>query len=235
MIRERTDYGPWGSVEHREVYDAGGTLIADGPAMHPFGFAGGMRDVHHPWVRFGARDYDPIAGRWLSRDPLLFAGGDTNLFRYVNNDPVNTTDPQGLFTWKDGREYKGSFKDDKKNGYGVLTHPVKQNEKNSSGKNDEMHATYDRYVKSMNVMEEAKQKADQLRDLNNMHHIFIGEVGKWLPWDPEADKVQNEEYLAKRRARRIREQAMKKRQKAIQNNKRAPPGPPPPAPRGSAR
>ena len=27
--------------------------------------------------------------------------------------------------------------------------------------NDEMHATYDRYVKSMNVMEEAKQNLDQ--------------------------------------------------------------------------
>lgn len=27
--------------------------------------------------------------------------------------------------------------------------------------NDEMHATYDRYVKSMNIMEEAKQNLDQ--------------------------------------------------------------------------
>ena len=32
-----------------------------------------------------ARWYDPIAGRWLSEDPIGFAGGDTNLYRYVGN------------------------------------------------------------------------------------------------------------------------------------------------------
>ena len=26
-------------------------------------------------------------------------------------------------------------------------------------------------------------------------HVFIGQVGYWLPWDPEADRVQDEVYL----------------------------------------
>jgi hypothetical protein len=40
--------------------------------------------------------YDPIAGRWLSEDPLGYAAGDANLYRYVGNNPVNAADPSGL-------------------------------------------------------------------------------------------------------------------------------------------
>jgi len=46
-------------------------------------------------VRFGARDFDPETGRWTSKDPILFGGGDTNLFGYVASDPVNSIDPSG--------------------------------------------------------------------------------------------------------------------------------------------
>lgn len=46
-------------------------------------------------MKFGARDYDGSTGRWLSKDPILFNGGDTNLYGYVLNDPVNLLDPNG--------------------------------------------------------------------------------------------------------------------------------------------
>jgi RHS repeat-associated protein len=46
-------------------------------------------------VRFGARDYDPVTGR-TARDPVLFAGGQTNLYAYVGNDTINFIDPTGL-------------------------------------------------------------------------------------------------------------------------------------------
>ena len=42
------------------------------------------------------RHYDPQIGRWTTKDPIGFAGGDTNLYGYVANDPVNWTDPSGL-------------------------------------------------------------------------------------------------------------------------------------------
>jgi hypothetical protein len=43
-----------------------------------------------------ARWYDPTTQRWLSMDPLGFDAGDSNLYRYVNNQPTISTDPSGL-------------------------------------------------------------------------------------------------------------------------------------------
>lgn len=42
------------------------------------------------------RDYDPETGRWTNKDPILFSGGDTNLYGYGLQDPVNMIDPSGL-------------------------------------------------------------------------------------------------------------------------------------------
>lgn len=44
----------------------------------------------------GGRYYDPELGRFLSRDPIGFAAGDTLLYRYVGNNPVNALDPSPL-------------------------------------------------------------------------------------------------------------------------------------------
>ena len=37
-------------------------------------------------------------GRWLSQDPIGFAAGDANLYRYVGNGATNAVDPTGLAT-----------------------------------------------------------------------------------------------------------------------------------------
>ncbi|MEP0347102.1 RHS repeat-associated core domain-containing protein [Rhodopirellula bahusiensis] len=47
-------------------------------------------------VEAKARWYDPGTGRFLSNDPMGFAAGDANLYRYVGNGPTNATDPSGL-------------------------------------------------------------------------------------------------------------------------------------------
>lgn len=86
-----------GIVLQRLEYDVWGRILKDSnKGFQPFGFAGGVFDDKTKFVRFGARDYDPEVGRWTSKDPILFNGGDTNLFGYVQNDPVNWTDPSGL-------------------------------------------------------------------------------------------------------------------------------------------
>ena len=74
-----------------------GRIVSDSnPGFQPFGFAGGLYDADTKLIRFGARDYDPETGRWTSKDPIRFGGGDSNLYGYVTNDPVNFVDPLGL-------------------------------------------------------------------------------------------------------------------------------------------
>jgi RHS repeat-associated protein len=91
-----------GSIAQRLDYDAFGRVILDtNPGFQPFGFAGGLYDPQTGLIQFGARDYDPETGRWTSKDPAGFSGGDTNLYGYVVNDPVNNFDPNGLYSWED--------------------------------------------------------------------------------------------------------------------------------------
>jgi RHS repeat-associated protein len=87
-----------GNVVKRIGYDSFGNILEDtNPSFTmPFGFAGGLHDRDTGLVRFGYRDYDPEVGRWTAKDPIWFAGGDTDLYGYVLNDPVNAIDPYGL-------------------------------------------------------------------------------------------------------------------------------------------
>jgi RHS repeat-associated protein len=49
------------------------------------------------------RWYDPKTQRWISEDPIGFAGGDKNLTRSLANDPVNRIDPDGhIVIWVHG-------------------------------------------------------------------------------------------------------------------------------------
>ena len=87
-----------GNVVKRIDYDSFGNIINDTNTSFemPFGFAGGLHDRDAGLVRFGYRDYDPDIGRWTAKDPIGFAGGDTDLFGYCLSDPVNAVDPLGL-------------------------------------------------------------------------------------------------------------------------------------------
>jgi RHS repeat-associated protein len=44
---------------------------------------------------YRARYYDPVIGRFISEDPIGFDGGN-NFYAYVENDPIDWTDPLGL-------------------------------------------------------------------------------------------------------------------------------------------
>ena len=86
-----------GEVAQQLDYDAFGQVTKDtAPGFQPFGYAGGLYDPDTQLIRFGARDYDAETGRWTAKDPILFAGGQTNLYGYVMDDPVNGVDLNGL-------------------------------------------------------------------------------------------------------------------------------------------
>ena len=88
-----------GEVVKAIAYDAFGTVASDSnPGFFlPVGFAGGLADPETGLVHFGYRDYEPASGRWTSRDPILFGGGQANLYAYVGNSPVTFRDPLGLW------------------------------------------------------------------------------------------------------------------------------------------
>ena len=83
-IAQLTQYGDLGTV-----------LSRTNENLQPFGFGGGIYDKNTGLVKFGARDYDPETGRWLTKDPIQFSGGDFNLYGYTLQDPVNLVDPNG--------------------------------------------------------------------------------------------------------------------------------------------
>ena len=92
-----------GQVVQAIDFDALGRPTATSAlGWQPFGFAGGLQEAASGIVRFRARSYDPFIGRFLSRDPLGLAGGQTNLYQYALGDPVNNTDPSGLLVSPSG-------------------------------------------------------------------------------------------------------------------------------------
>jgi hypothetical protein len=45
-----------------------------------------------------------------------------------------------------------------------------------------------------NTEDEARKKSEELRKVDKYFDIFIGEVGKWLPWDPDPMSIQEAKY-----------------------------------------
>jgi RHS repeat-associated protein len=61
-----------------------------------FGYTGKLFDETTRLQNNLNRWYDSSTGRWISQDPIGFAAGDANLYRYVGNKPTNARDPSGL-------------------------------------------------------------------------------------------------------------------------------------------
>jgi RHS repeat-associated protein len=89
-----------GTVAEQYGYDEFGRVLASGPANsdNPFRYVGqfGVMDEDNGLLHMRARYYDTGNGRFLSRDPLGFGGGDLNLYAYVRGNPVTGIDPLGL-------------------------------------------------------------------------------------------------------------------------------------------
>ena len=68
------------------------------------GFVGGTVDPTTGFTELGARQYDPVAGRFLSADPILETGDPQQLngYSYAANNPVTFADPTGLMFPADG-------------------------------------------------------------------------------------------------------------------------------------
>jgi len=104
-VRDIAKYNPQTgatTVVNHLAYDAFGRVTSESnPAVdslflftaRPFDADTGLQNNLNRW-------YDASVGRWLSEDPIGFAGGDGNLYRYVGNGVVTNTDAFGVRkTW----------------------------------------------------------------------------------------------------------------------------------------
>ena len=64
-------------------------------STYPFQYTGRVLVLDNLYY-YRARFYDPMAGRFISEDPIYFLGGDVNFYKYVGNNPVALIDPFGL-------------------------------------------------------------------------------------------------------------------------------------------
>ena len=105
-VRDLVEYFGSYDVEDQEhnVFTAFGKLRSSSGSADDFndGYTGRFDDSFTGLQWNGARWYDPNDGRWLTEDPIGFAGGDSNLYRYVGNSPTNATDPSGEFAFVAG-------------------------------------------------------------------------------------------------------------------------------------
>ncbi|MDD2734565.1 MAG: hypothetical protein PHF56_11540 [Desulfuromonadaceae bacterium] len=84
--------------------------------VQPFLYTGREYDPETGLNYHRARYLNMDTGRWLSKDPIGFAGGDVVLSNYVQNNPINWIDPNGL-SKEHGRWCGGNWTGGKKEQY----------------------------------------------------------------------------------------------------------------------
>ena len=85
-----------GAVATEYSYEPFGTVAASGTSSGNELKYTGREDDGTSLYYYRARYYHPGLQRFISEDPIGFAGGDINFYGYVRNSPLTFTDPLGL-------------------------------------------------------------------------------------------------------------------------------------------
>lgn len=95
-IVESYDYDAWGRI--LSIRGADGRPLARSAVGNRLFWKGREYFPGLGLYHFRARWYDPVTGRFLSKDPLGISAG-LNLYAFCGGDPVNGNDPSGLDFW----------------------------------------------------------------------------------------------------------------------------------------
>ena len=97
------NYDAWGN---HKVLNASGVEIVtvnDIGNLNPFRYRGYYYDTETGLYYLQTRYYDPIVGRFISRDSIEYADPESingiNLYAYCGNNPVMHSDPYGTTEW----------------------------------------------------------------------------------------------------------------------------------------
>ena len=102
------------ALSNTYTYDSFGRVTAStGTMASPFQYTGRESDPETGIDGYRTRYYDPNAGRFVSEDPIGFAGG-INRYSYVGDSPLNFIDAFGLcrgnsWAWKFTKSFFGGF------------------------------------------------------------------------------------------------------------------------------
>ena len=98
-----------GAVATEYSYEPFGVSAASGSSSGNELQYTGREDDGTDLYYYRARYYHPGRQRFISEDPIGFAGGDPNLYGYVENSPANAGDPLGLLKFSSfgGFQLKG--------------------------------------------------------------------------------------------------------------------------------
>jgi RHS repeat-associated protein len=94
--------GIGGSVLNQYRYNPFGEDIFESETVaNPFEYVGqwGVTEENSGLDFMRARFYDSKLGRFTSMDPIGLQGQDTNIYRYVGNNPISMVDPEGTIPW----------------------------------------------------------------------------------------------------------------------------------------
>ena len=84
-----------GAVQTQYTYEPfGNTTFTGASSASPFQFTGRENDATGLYY-YRARYYSPVFGRFISEDPIGFAGGSSDLYGYALSSPTNLRDPSG--------------------------------------------------------------------------------------------------------------------------------------------
>jgi RHS repeat-associated protein len=90
----------FGVVQTEYTYSPFGSATATGASNNnSYQFTGRENDGTGLYY-YRARYYHPELQRFISEDPIQFESGTTNLFEYVDGNPIRWNDPSGLFPRK---------------------------------------------------------------------------------------------------------------------------------------
>jgi RHS repeat-associated protein len=90
-----------GTAVQRYTYSSFGEIESqlDPNFVQPYTFTAREFDPETSMYHYRNRQYDWRTGRFTSTDPLGIESGSINFSLYVGNNPVNYTDPFGLWQW----------------------------------------------------------------------------------------------------------------------------------------
>ena len=180
-IIQTADYYPFG-LQHSDP-DA----IAATGAMNRYKFNGIERigDFDLGWDLTMARPYDYMLGRFTGIDPMSEFASDWTPYRFGFNNPINTTDPLGLF------ESHGIYKREKRQESKLVTAFEKK-------KFAELDAEYETTAKNVEVKDNIHIGDDGIVDKvdrNDEPNKFFDEDGNELNFhDPELADEDNTIY-----------------------------------------